>query len=192
MHDTSSSGLELTPDLTEYAKAVALKVAQQSCPPHVDFEDAVQEAMLSLMSALPKYDASKKAAPKTFIHLVVQRAVAKYADREHRKLKPLRSFGAPAGADSGPSEEQVQTHRRMLGRWASDHDAGAARVDEALELLGNEDSRKLCRLLIEHNGNVSETARQLNIPESTVRYRLQTLAPKFLAAGFDPFGGTEP
>lgn len=76
MYDTSSSGLELTPNLTEYAKAVALKVAQRSCPPHVDFEDAVQEAMLSLMSALPKYDASKKAAPKTFIHLVVQRAVA--------------------------------------------------------------------------------------------------------------------
>lgn len=178
MYDTSSSGLELTPNLTEYAKAVALKVAQRSCPPHVDFEDAVQEAMLSLMSALPKYDASKKAAPKTFIHLVVQRAVAKYADREHRKLKPLRSFGATAGADSGPSEEQVQTHRRLLGRWASDHDAGAARVDEALELLDNEDSRKLCRLLIEHTGNRSEVARSLGISEGAVRYRMTLLMPK--------------
>lgn len=82
---------------------------------------------------------------------------------------------------------QVQTHRRLLGRWASDHDAGAARVDEALELLDNEDSRKLCRLLIEHTGNRSEVARSLGISEGAVRYRMTLLMPKLLAVGFDPF-----
>ena len=189
MSDPSPKGLELTPDLIEYAKAVAIQTAKHRCGARIVYDDAVGQAMLHLLGALPKYDPSKPAAPKTWINTVVSRAVMKYADREQKKLDRMRSFGGPAEDGEGPTAQQETALRRLHGRWPADHDAGASRVEEALDLIDNEDSKRMCRLLIEHNGNRSAVAREMKIDEKTVRYRIEKiLQPKLLSIGFDLFG----
>ena len=52
------------------------------------------------------------------------------------------------------------------------------------QYIDNEDSRALCRTIMECDGNVSEAARRLGMKESTIRYRLNLLIPKLLAKGF--------
>lgn len=49
----SPQELELTQDLLDYAKAVALIEAQKRCPKYVEFDDVVQDALLHLMSKPP-------------------------------------------------------------------------------------------------------------------------------------------
>ena len=189
MSDPSSKGLELTPDLVEYAKAAALEAASRCCGPRIVYDDAVGHAMLHLLGELPKYDPSKRAAPKTWIHMVVTRAVMKYAKREQKKLDRLRSFGGPTEEQARPTERQETALGRWHGRWPADHEAAAARVEEALELIDNADSKRMCRLLIEHDGNRSAVAREMKIDEGTVRYRIdRILRPRLLAMGFDLFG----
>jgi hypothetical protein len=38
---------------------------------------------------------------------------------------------------------------------------------------------------------MSAAARRLGVSEGTIRYRLKLLAPKLIAAGFNPFGMEE-
>jgi RNA polymerase sigma factor (sigma-70 family) len=183
--------LELTPDLLEYAKAVALKEAPKHCSPRVSYDDVIQEAILHLLSRPPKFDPTRGASPKTLIYTIVQRAVMKFATREGEAAGRLRPFPEPpvASKDGGgdESEDQGITENRAAAltrsRWP---------LDDILQYIDNEESRALCRLVIECGGNISEAARRLSLSEGTVRYRLKLLAPKLQAAGFDPFerGGT--
>lgn len=59
-------------------------------------------------------------------------------------------------------------------------------TDDVLAFLSDERSRELCRVIIKCAGNVSEAARRLGIPKSTIRSRWRLLAPKLVASGFDP------
>ena len=180
--------LELTPDLLEYAKAVALTEAQKRCPKYVDFGDVVGEALLHLMSRPPKYDPARGASPKTLIYTIVQRAVLKYVARECKRGKLFRQFEEAADESKpphGPTEEQMQMHRRLAGKRPTEHEAMQSAVDELLQYVDNEESRTLCRLFIEYNGNRSAVARRLGIHESTVRNRLRMLVPKLQKAGFE-------
>lgn len=189
MSDPSPKGLNLTPDLIEYAKAVAIQAAKHCCGPRIVYDDAVGQAMLHLLGALPKYDPSKRAAPKTWINTVVTRAVMKYAEREQKKLDRLCSFGGPTKEQAGPTERQETALGRWHGRWPADHEAAAARVEEAIDLIDDEDARRMCRLLIQHNGNRSAIAREMSIDESVVRYRIKrVLRPRLEAMGFDFLG----
>lgn len=189
MSEPLPKGLVLTLDLIEYAKAASLKTAKRCCGPRIVYDVAVGQALLHLLGELPKYDPSKGAAPKTWIHMVVTRAVVKYAEREQKKLDRMRSFSRPAEEQSGPTEQQEAALGRWHGRWPADHDAAAVRVEEALDLIDNEESRRMCRLLIEHDGNRSAVARAMKIDEGTVRYRIdRILRPRLLAMGFDLFG----
>jgi len=207
---TSPQELELTPDLLEYAKAVALNEARKRCPKHVDFGDVVQDALLHLMSKPPRYDPARGASPKTLIYTVVQRAVLKYVARQCREAGRFRQFTEPVAAPSkmDDREEAVTkvVRERMIelteAKTCDNRDAGAEprmqrtaeftttewTTEDVLEFIDNEDSRALCRLVIECGGNVSAAARQLGLTEGAVRHRLKMLAPKLLAAGFDPFG----
>ena len=85
--------------------------------------------------------------------------------------------------DETPTMELI-TERRTVAltksRWP---------LDDILQYIDNEDSRALCRLVIECDGNISEAARRLKLSEGTVRYRLKLLEPKLRAAGFDPSEG---
>lgn len=85
------------------------------------------------------------------------------------------------GDRAEPAHHQISEKRTAeltRSRW---------NLDDILKYIDNEDSRDLCRLVIECNGNLSEAARRLNLSEGTVRYRLKLLGPKLIAAGFDPF-----
>lgn len=192
MHATSAPELELTPDLLEYAKAVALNEAQKRCPGHVDYGDVVQDALLHLISKPPKYDPARGASPRTLIYTIVQRSVLKYIGRECRHANRFAQFAEPSDAPSeltpGPTEEQIRTHQHLTGSGPTQHETLQSAVDEMLCHIDNEDSRALCRLFMECNGNVSETARRMKLPEATVRYRLKNvLGPKLVAAGYSPF-----
>ncbi len=182
---TSPHELELTPDLLDYAKAVALTEARKRCPKHVDFDDVAQDALLHLMSKPPRYDPSRGASVKTLIYTVVQRAVLKHVARHCREAERFPQFPEPVAATDDAPEPR--------GRRTAEFTTTGLTTDDVIAFIDNEDSRALCRLYIECNGNASETARLLGMHESTVRYRLKMLAPKLLAAGFDPFapgGGT--
>ena len=207
--------LELTPDLLEYAKAVALKEAEKRCPKHVDFGDVVQHAVLHLMSKPPRYDAARGASPKTLIYTIVQRAVLKYVARECKRGKRNQQFPAPVPA-SGKVNDRAESdavakvvRERMIEvtetKAGDDRGAGDEphvrrtaeftttgwTTDDVLQYIDNDDSRALCRLVIECGGNISAAARQLGLTEGAVRHRLKMLAPKLRAAGFDPFAGGE-
>ena len=195
--------LELTPDLLEYAKAVALRLAPKHCKPRLarptavksdlderPWADLVQEVTLQLLRRPPKFDPARGASPKTLIYTIVQRAIMKYGARQARHEQRFRqppdtvvlSEGlADDMVDETPTAELITERRHVAltrSRW---------NLDDILMYVDNEDSRALCRLVIECDGNVSAAARRLKLSEGTVRYRLKLLAPKLRAAGFDPF-----
>ena len=189
MHDSSAPELELTPDLLEYAKAVALKEAQKLCPPHVDYDDAVSDARLHLISKPPKHDPARGVSPKTLIYTVVQRAVLKYVGRECRHAGRFKQVVRTKTGDDDDREEALdalargeEVNRRQRNLLADDRPP-----EDIFEFIDNEDSRALCRLFIECDGNVSEVARRMNLSEGAIRYRLTMLRPRLVAAGFDPF-----
>lgn len=180
--DSSPRELELTPELLAYAKAVALTEAKKHCRQRDSYDDMVQEAILHLISKPPKFDPSRGANERTLIYTIVQRAVMKAAEREARQARRFRQFSEPVeGDDEEPAEQQVSEKRTVdltRSRW---------NLDDILQFIDNEESRSLCRRVIECNGNLSEVARRLGLSEGTIRYRLKMLGPKLLAAGFDPF-----
>lgn len=204
--------LKLTPDLLEYARAVALREARTRCPRYIDFGDVVHHALMHLMSKPPRYDPARGASPKTLIYTIVQRAVLKCVARQCRDAKRFPQFPepvpAPGKADDRAEPEAVTkvVRERMieLTEARPRDDRGACdeppvqrtaeftttgwTTDDVLEFIDNEDSRALCQLVIECGGNISAAARQLGLTEGAVRHRLKLLAPKLLAAGFDPFG----
>lgn len=134
---------------------------------------------------------SRGAKVETLIYIIVKRAVIKYAERETKYAAPLRPFDEPgddsSGALAGPTEEQMQTHQRLTRKGRTKHEALQAVVDEMLIYIDSEESRALCRLVIECKGNLSKAAKHMRLSEGTVRYRLKLLGPKLLAAGFNPF-----
>lgn len=191
--------LELTPDLLEFAKACALQEAAKYCPRWMDRQDVVQQVMLGLLSKPPKYDPSKGASEKTLVHTVVRRIVLKYAAREQRRadrfVQPpwrMREGTPEEGDDEGLQEElPVELSRGTAPKKAVNRRvellSKSSTTDDVLEFIDSEESRALCRLVIECGGNVSEAARRLGLSEGTVRYRLRLLAPKLRKAGSNPF-----
>ncbi len=176
--DPLSQELELTEDLLEYARAVALQEAPKYCGRRVSYEDVVQEAILHLISKPPKFDPSRGASPKTLIYTIIHRAVMKAAEREARQVRRFRPFPQGDEEDDEPQISENRATELTRSRWS---------MDDILRFIDSEDSRALCRLVIECGGNLSEAARRMKVSEGTIRYRLKTLAPKLLAAGFDPF-----
>lgn len=180
--DSSPRELKLTPELLGYAKAVALTEAKKHCPDGVSYDDLVQEAILHLVRTPPKFDPSRGASERTFIYTIMRRAVIKAAEREAKQISQFRQFPEPVeDDDEEPPEHQVSEKRTVeltRSRW---------NLNDILQFIDDKESRALCRLVIECNGNLSEAARRLNISEGTVRHRLKVLGPRLLAAGFDPY-----
>jgi transcriptional regulator of acetoin/glycerol metabolism len=96
----------------------------------------------------------------------------------------LGLLDAEAADDALPRVEQTE-------RRADEVTTKGLATDDVLEFIDNEESRELCRQVIECKGNMSAAARRLGVSEGTIRYRLKLLAPKLIAAGFNPFGMEE-
>ena len=186
----ASLELELTPDLLEYAKAVALKEAAKHCGRGVSYDDAAQEAVLQLIRKPPRFDPSRGAAVKTLIYTIVQRAVIKFATREQEKLGRLRPYPGqsddPAEAPLGPTEGHLGRYQQLTGAGPTKHEPLRAALEDMLRFIDNEESRAMCWMVIQCDGNYSEVARRMKLSEGTVRYRLKMLKPKLRAAGFKP------
>lgn len=74
MTDSASKEMELTSELLEYARSVALKESKKRSPKFVDSDDAAHAAVLHLMSSPPKFDPAKGASQRTLIYIAVQRS----------------------------------------------------------------------------------------------------------------------
>jgi RNA polymerase sigma factor (sigma-70 family) len=190
MNDSEPRELELTPDLIEYATAIALQEAKERCPKYVDYGDVVQEVLLHLISKPPKYDPTRGASAKTLIHTIVQRGVLKYVARQCRQAGRFKQVDE-AKPEVTEDDEQVRPQRDGVERRTSDLTAKSSTTDDVLQFIDSEESRELCRTVIDCECNLSEAARRLGVAEGTVRYRLKMLAPKLIAAGFDPFNKEE-
>jgi DNA-directed RNA polymerase specialized sigma24 family protein len=186
MPDPSPMEIELTPDLLDYARRVGFAAAKQHCESGVSHDDVVQEALLHLIAKPPVWDPARGASPKTLIFVIVKTAVLKYAEREERALRNFKTLrvatetrqNASEGVYEDPKGREIASSRTVglsKSSWAT---------EDVLEFIDNEDSRALCRTIMECDGNVSEAARRLGMKESTVRYRLGLLIPKLLAKGF--------
>ncbi len=184
--ESSPYELKLTDDLLEYARKVAIKEARKCCAPRHDYKNVVGEAVMQLIRKPLKFDPSRGASEKTLIYTIVKRAVLRFAEREAKEARKFRQFpervgAAQDGEDNEPAQNQIgesRTKALRRGRWT---------LDDMFKYIDNEDSRALCKLVIECDGNNSEAASRLGVSEGTVRYRLKLLAPKLRAAGFDPF-----
>jgi DNA-directed RNA polymerase specialized sigma24 family protein len=186
MPDHSPIEIELTPDLLDYARRVGFAAAKQHCESGVSHDDVVQEALLHLIAKPPVWDPARGASPKTLIFVIVKTAVLKHAEREERALRKFKTLrvaadnrqNASEGVYEDPKGREIASSRTVglsQSSWAT---------EDVLEFIDNEDSRALCRTIMECDGNVSEAARRLGVKESTVRYRLGLLIPKLLAKGF--------
>jgi RNA polymerase sigma factor (sigma-70 family) len=190
MDDSEPRELELTPDLIEYANSIALHEAEKRCPKYVDYGDVAQEVLLHLISKPPKYDPAKGASAKTLIHTIVQRGVLKYVARQCRHAGRFKQVDE-AKPEAPEDDEQLRPQRDAAERRPVDRTTKNYTTDDVLQFIDNEESRELCRTLIECDNNVSEAARRLGVVEGTLRYRLKMLAPKLIAAGFNPFNKEE-
>lgn len=180
MNPFSPRELELTPELLDYAKAAAIKEARKRCPKHVQYEDVAQDVLLHLIRKPPKFDPSKGASETTLIYTIVRRVVIKFVARAIRQAGRFKQVGDEAAEDGSPLEEAAV--------WSpSDGKSRNLTTEDMFRFIDAEESLALCQLVVDCNGNVTEAARRLGIPANTVRYRLKLLAPKFRAAGFDPF-----
>ncbi|MBN2582575.1 MAG: hypothetical protein JXL80_05860 [Planctomycetes bacterium] len=169
--------LELTADLLEYAKAVALEKAPKYCPRRLGsprgvpsdldegpYDDVVQQVMLQLLSRPPKYDPSRGAKPKTLIYTIVVRALMKYGGREKRRAgrypQMPETVEVSEALEEGKSEQTSAVHQVSQRRHADLTRSGWS-MDDILQYVDSEDSRDLCELVIECDGNVSEAARRM-------------------------------
>lgn len=186
MPDPSPTELDLTPDLLDYARQKGIEIAKGFRNPRIDPEDATQHALLHLIAKPPRWDPARGASPKTLIHTIVQRAVIKFVEREARDVRQFKTLREPTesspaaaeGVHPDPVGTEIASSRTVSlsqSFWAT---------EDVLEFIDNEDSRALCRTIMECDGNVSDAARRLGMKESTIRYRLKLLIPKLLAKGF--------
>jgi RNA polymerase sigma factor (sigma-70 family) len=170
MSDLAPSELDLTPELLDYARYVAFQEARKICPMNV-LDDVVQAALLNLIRWPPRFDPTRGTAEQTFLHSCILNCVRKAADsvkRQTLRFEPLPAeMPRPTALDSAVSSEEL--------------------VEDMLRYVVDEQSKAMCRMFIQCNGNVSETARRLGVVEGTVRHRLNGLALKLRMAGFDPF-----
>lgn len=186
MPDPSPPELDLTPDLLDYARQKGIEIAKGFRNPRIDPEDAAQHALLHLIAKPPRWDPARGASPTTLIYTIVQRAVIKFVEREARDVRQFRTLREPAepsptaaeGVHPDPVGTEIASSRTVglsQSFWAK---------EDVLDYIDNEDSRALCRTIMECDGNVSEAARRLDEKKSTIRYRLKLLIPKLLAKGF--------
>ncbi len=186
MPDPSPTELDLTPDLLDYARQKGIEIAKGFRNPRIDPEDAAQHALLHLIAKPPRWDPARGASPTTLIYTIVQRAVIKFVEREARDVRQFRTLREPAESSLAAAEG---VHPDPVGtEIASSRTVGLSQSfwakEDVLDYVDNEDSRALCRTIMECDGNVSEAARRLDEKKSTIRYRLKLLIPKLLAKGF--------
>jgi RNA polymerase sigma-70 factor (ECF subfamily) len=154
-------------------------------------DDLEQEMMLDLLMRLPKYDANK-ATQKTFVARIIERKISTLIRHHTCEMRDYRReacslnerLEAENGATVELSETVAQEERdRMTGRrsrsaqedweFAQDMAATLARLPENL--------RRFCELLM--TGNISDAAREMGVPRTTLNDHVKKLREIFEDAG---------
>lgn len=185
--DSKIPRLKLTQELMTIANKFALKEAKRCCPKHMR-DDAVQSALLYLMTTPPRHDPAKGGSPTTLIYMRIRWSILNYMKLEEKRMEDNKRADRPIlmGKMEAVSENHKNEFRSESFQTADLRDTNWT-VEDMLEFIDDQESRVMCKSVIENNGNVSKAARELGIPPSTVRYRVEALAPKLITAGFNPY-----
>jgi len=168
MESSNSKAIELTDDLIDYIEAVTAKVASTAIPKRIDLADVKQHVLLQIVNSPPKFDSTKNASVKTLLHVVVQRQVWKY-------LKSFERLGCEPSFDANLQDRGYRVAEPNFDQ------------PSFMDYIVDDETRQMCFLMMEHDSNVSEVARSMDVTEGTIRHRLKSLRGKLRAAGFDPF-----
>ena len=172
MDSSDPKAIELTDDLIDYIEAVTAKVGSMAIPKHIDLADVKQHVLCQLVNSPPKFDSSKGTNVKSFLYFVVQRQVWKYA-RSLKRLGQEPSFDA-----------DLHGHSYRVAEPNFDQPS-------FMDYIVDDEIRRMCLLMMEHDSNASEVARSMGVTEGTIRHRLKSLRGKLRAANFDPFAEVE-
>ena len=168
MESSNPKAIELTDDLIDYIEAVTAKVASKAIPKHIDLADVKQHVLCQLVNSPPKFDSSKGTNVKSFLYFVVQRQVWKYATSMKRT------------ANEPSFDVDLHGHSYRVAEPRFDQPS-------FMDYLVDEESQRMCLLMMEHDSNVSEVARSMGVTEGTIRHRLKSLRGRLRKFGFDPF-----
>jgi len=156
----------------------------------LDREDLEQEMMLDLLMRLPKFDPNKS-THKTFVARVVERKVSNLIRHRTQEMRDYRretySLNEPIDDGDGGTIERSQTiadqHDRRPGRHRrSDQEAVELVLDvQAMLMRLPADLRRLCELL--KSGSIADAVREMDIPRTTLNYRVKKLRKLFEKAG---------
>lgn len=153
---------------SEYAcKLIGFKanrMARLSCCSKDDVEDLAQELTLRLLRSLPAFD-DRKAQPNTFISRVLDRAASSLLRSRGRQRRTERVTDVP----QGPTWDRFDFRNDLA---------------DALARLPR-DLRDLAHRLSERT--ISEVARELGLPRSTLQRRIDKLRVIFEAASLDDY-----
>jgi RNA polymerase sigma factor (sigma-70 family) len=168
MESSNPKAIELTDDLIDYIEATTVNVASRYLPKRFELADAKQHILAYIVSHPIEFDPTKNADVKTLLHLVIRREVWKYASSMKRN------------ANEPSFDADLHGHSYRVAEPRFDQPS-------FMDFLVDEESQRMCLLMMEHDSNVSEVARSMGVTEGTIRHRLKSLRGRLRKFGFDPF-----
>ncbi len=136
---------------------------------YIDRDDLLQHVTHHAIREAQKFNATRGASFTTFLFLVVRTGMSKYLTRERERCEIAQPY-------KGDVHDEIVRPKPL-----------AFESPSFMDYIDDDETRKMCFLMMEHDNNQSEVARCMNVTEGTIRYRLDLLRGKLRAAGFDPF-----
>jgi RNA polymerase sigma-70 factor (ECF subfamily) len=156
-----------------------------------DRDDLEQEMMLDVITRLPKFDANK-GTPKTFVARIIERKISKLIRHRTTDMRDYRreafSLNESVEDGDGGSIERgdLMSRESVDPVVATDSRTGAEEMaflmDLETVLAGLPDHlRRLCEIL--KTGTISDAAREMGIPRTTLHDHVTKLRSLFEDAG---------
>ena len=156
-----------------------------------DRDDLEQEMMLDVIARLPKFDPNK-ATQKTFVARIIERKISKLIRHRTSEMRDYRreAFSLNASIEDGDggsvergdlvSQENVDPTVAVNSRTGVDEMAFLHDLQSVLSGLPDH-LRRLCKIL--KTGTVSDAAREMGIPRTTLNDHVRKLRSLFEEAG---------
>jgi len=179
-----------------YTCRVARAIVAQGVFPESDFEDLVQELKLAVIEGVPRFN-PERAKWSTFVRLVVRgRAVS----LQRKRLADCRAAGRDIVSLDDTIEDEDGQLTTLANRvredqsldyvardYVSDEDRLVTEMDIATVVASlPSELRDLCERLTTRS--VTQVARDLGVPRTTLTHQLKKIREAFVAAGFDSYG----
>jgi len=160
-----------------------------------DRDDLEQEMMLDVIARLPKFDPNK-ATQKTFVARIIERKISKLIRHRTSEMRDYRreAFSLNASIEDGDggsvergdlvSQENVDPTVAVNSRTGVDEMAFLHDLQSVLSGLPDH-LRRLCKIL--KTGTVSDAAREMGIPRTTLNDHVRKLRSLFEDAGLKEY-----